>query len=356
MLEVGPAHTSGDAVVHLPEAGIVFTGDVLFHGGHPIVWAGPVANWIAACDTVLALQPTIVVPGHGPLATPAALVDLKGYFEFLTSEARTRYEAGMSPLEAARDIELGPYAGWSEASGSWPTCTRSTRLRRPVTRRRPDHAGRDGRPGRLSRPHGGRAQSRPRTLSRLDRRAARQSVGSRPSGYTTRVETRTSPLIGGRYRINGLLGEGGMARVFDAFDERLDRPAAVKILRAETRALPGMRDRFQQEALIAARLLHPHIVAVLDFGEDHASSYLVMERLPGSTLRDEVVARGPLSSQRVTLVGVRDTRRARRRRTRAACCTATSSPATSSSSRTGTPKSPTSASPRASTSARRPRR
>ena len=93
-----------------------------------------------------------------------------------------------------------------------------------------------------------------------------------------------------------------MARVFDAFDERLERPAAVKILRAETRALPGMRQRFQHEALIAARLLHPHIVAVLDFGEDHASSYLVMERLPGTTLRDEIIARGPLSPQRVLLV------------------------------------------------------
>ena len=116
------------------------------------------------------------------------------------------------------------------------------------------------------------------------------------------METRTAPLIGGRYRIAGLLGEGGMARVFDAFDERLERPAAVKILRAETRALPGMRARFQQEALIAARLLHPHIVTVLDFGEDHASSFLVMERLPGATLRDEIVARGPLSTQRVLLV------------------------------------------------------
>jgi hypothetical protein len=116
------------------------------------------------------------------------------------------------------------------------------------------------------------------------------------------VETRTAPLIGGRYRINGLLGEGGMARVFDAFDERLERRAAVKILRAETRELPGMRQRFQQEALIAARLLHPHIVAVLDFGEDHASSYLVMEHLPGITLRDEIVARGPLSTQRIMLV------------------------------------------------------
>jgi cyclase len=115
LLEVGPAHTAGDAVVHLPEAGIVFTGDILFHGGHPIVWAGPVANWIAACDRVLALQPSVVVPGHGPLATPAALVDLKEYFTLLTREARPRYEAGMSPLDAARDIDLGPYAGWSEA-------------------------------------------------------------------------------------------------------------------------------------------------------------------------------------------------------------------------------------------------
>ncbi len=117
------------------------------------------------------------------------------------------------------------------------------------------------------------------------------------------METRTAPpLIGGRYRIDGLLGEGGMGRVFDAFDERLGRPVAVKILRPETRALPGMRERFQQEALIAARLIHPNIVAVLDFGEDRSSSYLVMERLPGSTLRDEIIARAPLSQQRVTLV------------------------------------------------------
>jgi cyclase len=115
LVEVGPAHTAGDAVVHLPDDGIVFTGDILFHGGHPIVWAGPVSNWIAACDRVLALAPTVVVPGHGPLATPAALVDLKGYFEFLTNEATARYEAGMSPLDAARDIDLGPYTGWGEA-------------------------------------------------------------------------------------------------------------------------------------------------------------------------------------------------------------------------------------------------
>ena len=114
LVEVGPAHTAGDVVVHLPDEGIVFTGDILFHGGHPIVWTGPVANWITACERIMELAPTVVVPGHGPLATPAAVAELKGYFEFLTDEARIRFDGGMSPMEAARDIDLGPYSGWGE--------------------------------------------------------------------------------------------------------------------------------------------------------------------------------------------------------------------------------------------------
>jgi cyclase len=114
LLEVGPAHTAGDVIVHLPDAGVVFTGDILFHGGHPIVWAGPISNWIAACDRILALEPVIVVPGHGPLAGPDAVADLKGYFEYLSVEARRRFDTGMSATDAARDIDLGPYSGWSE--------------------------------------------------------------------------------------------------------------------------------------------------------------------------------------------------------------------------------------------------
>jgi cyclase len=115
LIEVGPAHTGGDIVVHLPDEGVVFTGDILFHGGHPIVWAGPVANWIAACDRVLALDAPTVVPGHGPLAAPQAIRDLKGYFEHLTAEARVRFDGGLTPLEAARDIDIGPYAAWGES-------------------------------------------------------------------------------------------------------------------------------------------------------------------------------------------------------------------------------------------------
>jgi serine/threonine-protein kinase len=108
-------------------------------------------------------------------------------------------------------------------------------------------------------------------------------------------------VVGGRYVVDGQLGQGGMARVFDAVDERLHRRVAIKILHPETEAMPGMQQRFQQEARIAARLIHPNIVAVLDYGEDGDSCYLVMERLPGRTFRDEM-ARGPLPPDRVTLV------------------------------------------------------
>jgi cyclase len=93
----------------------LFSGDILFHGGHPIVWAGPVSNWIAACDRILALDVDVIVPGHGPLADKQAVRELRSYFEYVTAEANRRFEAGMTTLEAARDIALDRYAGWGEA-------------------------------------------------------------------------------------------------------------------------------------------------------------------------------------------------------------------------------------------------
>ena len=56
LIEVGPAHTRGDTIVHVPDARTVFTGDILFIGGTPIVWAGPLSNWVAACDLMLGLD------------------------------------------------------------------------------------------------------------------------------------------------------------------------------------------------------------------------------------------------------------------------------------------------------------
>jgi cyclase len=111
LIEVGPAHTGGDVIVHVPDAGVVFTGDIVFRGGHPIVWAGPVANWIAACDRLLGLEGVdTVVPGHGPVSDLDAVAHLKGYFEHLTTQARDCLDAGLTPLEAARTIDLGGYA------------------------------------------------------------------------------------------------------------------------------------------------------------------------------------------------------------------------------------------------------
>jgi glyoxylase-like metal-dependent hydrolase (beta-lactamase superfamily II) len=115
LIEVGPAHTRGDTLVLVPEDRVLFSGDILFHGGHPIVWAGPVSNWIAACDRILEMDVAVIVPGHGPLADKQAVRELRSYFEYIEAEARSRFEAGMSPLEAARDISLDKYARWGEA-------------------------------------------------------------------------------------------------------------------------------------------------------------------------------------------------------------------------------------------------
>jgi cyclase len=113
--EVGPAHTRGDTLVFSPRDRVLFSGDILFHGAHPIVWAGPVSNWIAACERILAMEVDVIVPGHGPIADKHAVRELKDYFEYLVAESRTRLEAGMSPLEAARDITLDRWADWGEA-------------------------------------------------------------------------------------------------------------------------------------------------------------------------------------------------------------------------------------------------
>ncbi|HEX3771837.1 MAG TPA: MBL fold metallo-hydrolase [Polyangiaceae bacterium] len=118
VVEVGPAHTRGDAIVHVPADGVVFTGDILFIGSHPILWEGPVENWIAACDLILALDVQTIVPGHGPVTDKAGVQRVKEYWQWLLGETRERFEAGMSSEDAARDIaagSLGPSAGWIDA-------------------------------------------------------------------------------------------------------------------------------------------------------------------------------------------------------------------------------------------------
>jgi serine/threonine protein kinase len=102
------------------------------------------------------------------------------------------------------------------------------------------------------------------------------------------------PQFAGRYELGPIIGRGGMAEVRAGRDTRLDRPVAIKLMRPELAHQPLVRERFESEARLAARLIHPNVVAVFDSGEDQGTPYIVMERLPGDTLHDRLSG-GPMS-------------------------------------------------------------
>src|SRR5262249_24210092 len=102
-------------------------------------------------------------------------------------------------------------------------------------------------------------------------------------------------LVGTRYKLLELRGGGGMAKVYKAEDQRLQRTVAVKLINPELRDEPEFDARFQREALIASHLQDPHIVAVHDFGIDAVLvPSLVMEFLYRQSLRERLLSRGPL--------------------------------------------------------------
>jgi cyclase len=114
LVEVGPAHTQGDTLVFVPDAKTVYTGDILFIGGTPVVWVGPLDNWIAACDLICASDVDHIVPGHGPLTDKAGVTAIRDYLSFVQSEATERYNGGMDAWDAARDIALNGFEKWGE--------------------------------------------------------------------------------------------------------------------------------------------------------------------------------------------------------------------------------------------------
>jgi hypothetical protein len=102
-------------------------------------------------------------------------------------------------------------------------------------------------------------------------------------------------VVGGRYRLTELRGGGGMAKVYRAVDETLEREVAVKLINPELRADSEFDARFQREARIASQLADPHIVVVHDFGIDPTHGpFLVMEFLQGQSLRERIQTQGPL--------------------------------------------------------------
>ncbi len=102
-------------------------------------------------------------------------------------------------------------------------------------------------------------------------------------------------VLDGRYRVLSHIADGGMASVYLALDERLDREVAVKVMRQSLTQDETFVSRFHREARSAARLSHPNVVAVFDQGEDDGDMFLTMEYVPGRTLREVLSDEGPLS-------------------------------------------------------------
>jgi len=116
---VGPAHTEGDVIVHVPDAGIVFCADIVFMDSTPVMWAGPIKNMFAALNKILDMDADIIVPGHGPITDKQGVRMVMEYWQYVETRANERYDAGMSAAEAAEDILLSgdfavlPFSRWN---------------------------------------------------------------------------------------------------------------------------------------------------------------------------------------------------------------------------------------------------
>lgn len=111
----GPAHTTGDVVVWVPERSVLYTGDLVFHRGTPFLLMGSISGTLASLDWLRAFGPDVtLVPGHGPVTDLGVLDVIEGYVRFVLDVAVAGRRDGHSPLEAARAADLGPYAALSD--------------------------------------------------------------------------------------------------------------------------------------------------------------------------------------------------------------------------------------------------
>ena len=112
LIHVGPCHQVGDTIVWVPKESVVFAGDVLLRECTPIGWTGTYDKWFRCLDLILELDPEVIVPGHGPLCGIEGAGEMRAYLEYVRDESRGCFDAGLSSLDAAKRIELGPYRQW----------------------------------------------------------------------------------------------------------------------------------------------------------------------------------------------------------------------------------------------------
>lgn len=140
LIEVGPAHTPGDLIVHVPDVDVVFAADVMFVGVFPVMWAGPTANWLAALDRIAALAPEVIVPGHGPVCGLDELRQVRDHLDWIEAEALPRLESGKSVRDTARELR-DSQAFRGAAWGGWDQPERIVITIATIDRHRRDAAG-----------------------------------------------------------------------------------------------------------------------------------------------------------------------------------------------------------------------
>jgi len=114
LIHLGPGHTAGDLIVHLPDEGIIFASDLIFLYSTPLGMEGSFSGWLKNLDTMATMGARTCVPGHGPVCSIEGLNLCRDYLLLVQREARKRYDRGMTPDEAARDIPLGQFREWPD--------------------------------------------------------------------------------------------------------------------------------------------------------------------------------------------------------------------------------------------------
>lgn len=124
-----PAHTTGDAIVWLPDQKVLFGGDLLFHGLTPLVFMGSLTGAIQSLEWIDFFQPEWVVPGHGPIIAGSELEQVlsvhERYYRFIIQTADLGIRRGLSPLQVAQETDLGEFAGWADSERFVPNLHRA---------------------------------------------------------------------------------------------------------------------------------------------------------------------------------------------------------------------------------------
>jgi cyclase len=111
-----PVHTNNDSIIHVPERSVLFAGDLLFNGGTPFLLSGSISGAIQVLEEVVRpLGAQTIIPGHGPVCGPQVIDETLGYLHFVQEVATQARVAGLTPLAAACETDLGEYADLLDA-------------------------------------------------------------------------------------------------------------------------------------------------------------------------------------------------------------------------------------------------